>query len=630
MNRRTPVRAAGARRDPSGGSRALRRGLATAALTAFTALAAALSVVLCAPPASAHPVGNISINQAHLLTFRHDRVDDVALLDEAEIPTLQARPARDRDNDGTLSAAELAAYAEATCPRIAHGLTLRVASRDVAWTVTGARAEQLPGAAGLPTTRTECALTARADLSRRTDVTVANTNHENRVGWREFTIHGDGIAFDRTDLPRTSPSEGLRSYPDNLLANPLDVRRIELTTQPGTDTSAAATPEDGRDPAPWDRAYAALQRRFDTLVGADEVTVTAGALATLLAVLLGASHAALPGHGKTIMAVHLATRGADGRRQGIRDAFTVGATVTVTHTAGVLATGALLTASTTVTSESVMRWLGLASGLLVTAVGASLLRGALATTRAPRSASPSPGNDAAPPDNDRDRSLVHALPSRGAPTATQAHHPAVPGTGGGDEPPGDHQERPPAHAYAHAGGLGTAHAPAPAHPTHGLLHTHHQEPQQHEQRLKHRGLWGHGHHHGPSGDPHTHLGHHHSHHHGHHPHPHSHPHSHAHPHPPATPRAHIGMGIVGGLVPSPSALVVLLGTIALGHTLFGVLLVLAYGLGMAAVLTAAGLLLVRFRPRIPLRPHRAFAHTPVVTAAFILLVGVVLTYRALH
>jgi ABC-type nickel/cobalt efflux system permease component RcnA len=48
------------------------------------------------------------------------------------------------------------------------------------------------------------------------------------------------------------------------------------------------------------------------------------------------------------------------------------------------------------------------------------------------------------------------------------------------------------------------------------------------------------------------------------------------------------MGIAGGLVPSPSALIVLLGAVGLGRTAFGVLLVLAYGAGMAAMLTAAG------------------------------------------
>jgi ABC-type nickel/cobalt efflux system permease component RcnA len=94
------------------------------------------------------------------------------------------------------------------------------------------------------------------------------------------------------------------------------------------------------------------------------------------------------------------------------------------------------------------------------------------------------------------------------------------------------------------------------------------------------------------------------------------------------------MGVAGGLVPSPSALVVLLGAIGLGRTWFGVLLVLAYGAGMAAVLTAAGLLLIRIRDRwrwpARLRPGpRLAAWAPNGTAALVLLVGSALAIRSL-
>ncbi|MFF7442089.1 hypothetical protein [Streptomyces sp. NPDC008122] len=111
---------------------------------------------------------------------------------------------------------------------------------------------------------------------------------------------------------------------------------------------------------------------FDKLVGSRELTVPVGLLALLLAIVLGASHAAMPGHGKTIMAAYLA-----GRRGTPRDAVTVGATVTLTHThtAGVLALGLAL--PTHLAGETVLTWLGLASGLLVTAIGIQLLHSAL-------------------------------------------------------------------------------------------------------------------------------------------------------------------------------------------------------------------------------------------------------------
>jgi ABC-type nickel/cobalt efflux system permease component RcnA len=97
----------------------------------------------------------------------------------------------------------------------------------------------------------------------------------------------------------------------------------------------------------------------------------------------------------------------------------------------------------------------------------------------------------------------------------------------------------------------------------------------------------------------------------------------------------IGMGVAGGLVPSPSALIVLLASVGLGRTVFGVALVLAYGLGMAATLTAAGFLLVRLRGR--LERHAAavgrrpwlVASVPVLTASLVLVVGVALVARGL-
>lgn len=95
------------------------------------------------------------------------------------------------------------------------------------------------------------------------------------------------------------------------------------------------------------------------------------------------------------------------------------------------------------------------------------------------------------------------------------------------------------------------------------------------------------------------------------------------------------MGLAGGLVPSPSALVVLLGAIAIGRAWFGVVVIAAYGVGMAATLVAAGLLMARLRDRIATfvagaHPTlgRSMRYLPMTTAALVLLGGVVLTGRA--
>ncbi len=95
----------------------------------------------------------------------------------------------------------------------------------------------------------------------------------------------------------------------------------------------------------------------------------------------------------------------------------------------------------------------------------------------------------------------------------------------------------------------------------------------------------------------------------------------------------LALGFVGGFLPSPSAVVVLLGAIALGRAWFGVLLVIAYGLGMAGTLMAAGLLLVRARGVLERRLHRVLDRNgsrvlntllPFGTALVIIVVGLVL------
>lgn len=93
------------------------------------------------------------------------------------------------------------------------------------------------------------------------------------------------------------------------------------------------------------------------------------------------------------------------------------------------------------------------------------------------------------------------------------------------------------------------------------------------------------------------------------------------------------MGVAGGLVPSPSALVVLLGATALGRAYFGALLVFGYGLGLAITLTLAGLLLLRTQGLLTRRSWlvgrgRRWARLlPPLTAAVVIFVGVGLVVR---
>jgi ABC-type nickel/cobalt efflux system permease component RcnA len=487
------------------------------ALLVTAGLAGTVATLLLATPASAHPLGNFSINEYIGLTVHPNQVAAQAVVDIAEIPTLQNRPAVDANGDGTVSPAEASAWAGRTCADMAAAVHTAVGQQTLQWTVTSAGLSYAPGAAGLDTSRLSCALTASATVDSRTSLSVDNTYLADRVGWREMTAVGDEVALVDSPLPVTSVSNELRSYPKDLLASPLNLRSAVITVQPGHGSTGAAVLPALSQGDPFSRAVAAGDRRFADLADGGHLTIWVGLLAVLLAIVLGAGHAALPGHGKTVLAAYLA-----GKRGRPRDALVVAGTVTLTHTGGVLALGLLLTAGTAIAGEQILGWLGVVSGVVVLGVGISMVVGLLRRRRA-----------------------------------------------------------------------------------------------------------------------HIHNGHTHDHHHDHH-HDHGHGHGHDHDHGPARRGLGLaGIGIAGGLVPSPSALVVLLGAIGLGRTGFGVVLVLAYGAGLAAALTGAGLLMVvlqrrlerttrrgRFGARAATLAGRLSRATPAVTAGLVVIVGAGLALRA--
>ena len=143
----------------------------------------------------------------------------------------------------------------------------------------------------------------------------------------------------------------------------------------------------------------------------------------------------------------------------------------------------------------------------------------------------------------------------------------------------------------------------------------------------------------PAGHGHDHGGSEHGHGHG-HGHSHGDDHGidgHHHDHRPVQWRSLVPLGLAGGLVPSPSAVVVLLGAIALGREWFGVALVIAYGLGMAVTLTGAGLLLVKARGALEHRLSVSFPGAsrlasltgalPAITATCIVAAGLFVAFR---
>ncbi|MCX5183571.1 sulfite exporter TauE/SafE family protein [Streptomyces sp. NBC_00268] len=541
-------------RSPRGRSRRLFASCA-AVLTAACAL-----VLVPAAAASAHPLGNFTVNRYDGLVaapgqLRVDHVEDLA-----EIPATQAKP--------DLEKLGMTDWARQRCETAATGSKVTVDGQPAVLSVVTSHAKLRPGQAGLNTLRVECRLTAALPKEGTVSLGFHSAGADRGPGWREITARGDRMTLTTSDVPTKSVSHELTSYPKALLSSPADTATASLRIRPGGPAlveERAEAPGASVLPRGADRWTEAL----NNLVARHHLTLGFAALALVISVFLGAMHALAPGHGKTLMA---ATAAARGGKAGLRDVLPLAASVTITHTLGVVALGLLVTAGSAA-APSVIAWLGIGSGVLVTFAGTTLVRRAWRNRPRPH------GHG-----HDHDHAHPHPHPHPHPHSHEHAHDHKH------EHEHTEEHERPLVLAHAHASAA-TAVAESKPH-THG-----------HER--------GHSHDHD----------HHHDHDHT-HPHAHPHPHSHdsaisptlehthggfTHTHEVApTLRGTILLGFAGGLVPSPSAVVVLVGAAALGQAWFGLLLVLAYGVGLALTLTAAGFAVVKLGDGM----NRALAKRP--------------------
>ena len=327
-------------------------------MRARLALLGALCALASLPAAAhAHPLGNFSVNHLAEVSVSADRVDVRYVLDQAEIPTFQQRG---------LARAELLRRIRA---EVARGVRVTVDGRPAALrAVAPPRLALRPGAGGLRTTRFELALRAPARDARR--VVLRDDTFRDRVGWRAIVVKPGRDTAVRTAAPATDPTRRLTRYPAALLESPADLRAARLDVRPGDGTLVAG----------GERRSAAGGSAADGFAGlfADAAAGEGVLLLLLLAAFgWGAVHALSPGHGKAMVAAYLV-----GTRGTARQAVALGATVTVTHTAGVALLGVVaLTLSQYVLPEDLYPWLNLAAGLLVLGVGAAVLRGRVARKR---------------------------------------------------------------------------------------------------------------------------------------------------------------------------------------------------------------------------------------------------------
>ena len=533
-------------------------------------LAFAVFASLIPREAQAHPLGNFTINHYSRLEFADEKARIDFVLDFAEIPTFQQKGKLDPNEDSKLSDAEARAYLDAKLPSLVEKLHLRVGKEDVLLRVLHSSAEYRPGQGGLPILRIEARLLADLpeDWEDHGVGHYTDRTYENRLGWREIVVKGGpGVAIKGSTAPSSGVSDELRKYPSDMLSSPLDVREATFTLVPGEESFADGPVGEAA------RNYSTSEYSFKSNGYISKIYTRLNSLISFTSpsptvILISLLSALLWG------ALHAFT---PGHGKTIVAAYLIGDRGTARH-------AAFLGLTVTLTHTLGVFALGgvamyLSRYILPEALfpWLSVVSGLLVVVIG--------------------LSLLFSR-SRG-----------LFGTGSGKA---RHTK------LRHAGGPRTH-----SHDGHDHSHTY--------ARVAHS--------HSHSGHEHSHKHVHsaHSHSHGDHEHTHAHGgHTHSHLPPEADGskagiRSLVALGVSGGLVPCPAALVLLLSAISLGRLGFGMVLVVVFSMGLAVVLTGIGLLMVyarrsferySFEARIP-------RFMPVTSAAVISFVGLVIVLGAI-
>jgi len=527
--------------------------------------------LLAAGNAVAHPLGNFSINQYSAIRIGKTEIELRYIVDMAEIPTFQ-----EIQQTGLVPQAGDASATSYLLHRVEalrDGLSLEVNGRRIALRTVSREILFPEGAGGLPTMKIGAVYKGKLGdpAGEPHQLFYRDENFPGRAGWKEIIANAaSGSRLIDSSVPTEDRSAQLSDYPTDLLNSPPQAREARLTLVPGgigpghaastqspppirqsitdsghlniassRDTSGAgdvtrptdiSSSADGPKPGsksldsgsatssdslqPNKRAMS--RNSFMELIAAKRLDWPMIWLAFLVAAVLGAFHALEPGHGKTLVAAYLV-----GSRGTMKHALILGLIVTAAHTGAVyLLGGVTLYASRYIVPERLYPWLTLASGLMITSLGAALF------------------------------------------------------------------------LQRYFGRAGQA-----AHHHRGDVHDHHHHGHSH-------------HHHGHGG--------------------------HSHDHHDLTQKVSrrqlLALGISGGIVPCPAALVVLLSALSMQRVGFGLLLIVAFSLGLAAVLISIGLLMVyarQFMVRFQGNGQLATRWLPLTSSAFIVLFGVGLTGQAL-
>jgi ABC-type nickel/cobalt efflux system permease component RcnA len=178
-----------------------------------------LSLLSISRSALAHPMGNFSVNHYAKITIAHRSVEILYLVDIAEIPTYQEMRQFGMTTQPNDSA-DLR-YVDGEETRLKEGLTLEVDGQAVGLDTVSRQMAFADGAGGLPTMKLSFVFRGQLDSSRGTHkLSYADNNFPGQAGWKEIVIVGDGSTVLTSSAPDVDRSRELTNYSTDLLNSP--------------------------------------------------------------------------------------------------------------------------------------------------------------------------------------------------------------------------------------------------------------------------------------------------------------------------------------------------------------------------------------------------------------------------
>ena len=176
-------------------------------------------LILSSATSFAHPMGNFSVNHYSKVTIKRGEVEVRYLIDMAEIPTFQEI----RQFNITPKADDPSAsrYLNGQEQLLKEGLSLENDGQALRLDTISHQVAFADGAGGLQTMKIEFVFRGKLDVTAGAHkLSYFDSNFPGRTGWKEIVVLGDGVAIQSSSAPATDRSQELTNYSSDALNSP--------------------------------------------------------------------------------------------------------------------------------------------------------------------------------------------------------------------------------------------------------------------------------------------------------------------------------------------------------------------------------------------------------------------------